>query len=252
MKRGFDSYYGLFVGDDEEHTQRSKDTRRSNGFNRKERRKKRQGREIRNNNYKKVKTGQKITKDKRQEWIKKNKKYKGKGNSKQKKFYNKKKNGKQPSIKKQQNKEKVNTNPSRKSSKFGSNIYGSKAIEIIKSAKKTKPFFIYLALLTKSYPREVLKKRGDMETAVAENRRNKLSEMDESVEEIVRALKASDQYSNTVIFFISDNGARASVDSENRNNPNYPLRGSKGTVYEGGTKVPAFIHSPHLKTERKR
>merc|ERR1719402_1882898 len=27
-------------------------------------------------------------------------------------------------------------------------------------------------------------------------------------------------------------------------NPNYPLKGFKGPVYEGGTKVPAFIHSP--------
>ena len=91
-----------------------------------------------------------------------------------------------------------------------------------------------------------------MDEAVAENRRKKLSEMDESVKQIVKALKTSGHYSNTVIFFISDNGARAMLDTENTNNPNYPLRGSKGTVYEGGTKVPAFIHSPCLKTERNR
>merc|ERR1719244_1191189 len=28
--------------------------------------------------------------------------------------------------------------------------------------------------------------------------------------------------------------------------PNYPLRAHKGTIYEGGTKVPCFIHSPLL------
>ena len=42
------------------------------------------------------------------------------------------------------------------------------------------------------------------------------------------------------------------LDTENTNNPNYPLRGSKGTVYEGGTKVPAFIHDPRLKTGSNR
>ena len=45
---------------------------------------------------------------------------------------------------------------------------------------------------------------------------------------------------------MSDNGGRAVPGGDSRSSPNHPLRGSKGSVYEGGTKVPGFIHSPLL------
>ena len=59
-------------------------------------------------------------------------------------------------------------------------------------------------------------------------------------------LKESGHYNNTIILFISDNGARQMP--KGLSSPNSPLRGYKGSVYEGGTKVPAFLHSPLLNT----
>ena len=54
------------------------------------------------------------------------------------------------------------------------------------------------------------------------------------------------QYENTVIIFMSDNGGRFIKKASNADNPNFPLRGFKNTIYEGGTRVPGFIHSPLL------
>ena len=276
------------MGDDDEHTQITQESKRRARVEKKENMRSRKGREI--HNYKKRKNMIKGIKEKNKYWNKNKKKYNqekepSKEKTKHTKLHSKKKKtknkGKQPNNKKKKTnnqgkkpnkitkvkknnqitrpqkpskEEKIRQQLLRKPTKFGSNIYGSKAIDVIKSAKKEKPFFIYLALFTKSYPREVSNRRGNinMEEAVAENRRKKLSEMDESVKQIVKALQTSGYYSNTVIFFISDNGARAMLDTENTNNPNYPLRGSKGTVYEGGTKVPAFIHSPRLKAGSNR
>ncbi|XP_023324509.1 arylsulfatase I [Eurytemora carolleeae] len=61
--------------------------------------------------------------------------------------------------------------------------------------------------------------------------------------QIVNVLKKTDQYQNTVLLFLSDNGAKFDKKEEDFN---YPLKGFKGTLYEGGTKIPAFIHSPLL------
>ena len=71
-----------------------------------------------------------------------------------------------------------------------------------------------------------------------------------TIGDIVDLLKESGHYNNTIIFFISDNGGRQMP--ENMLSPNYPLRGYKGSVYEGGTKVPAFIHSPLLSNSGHR
>ena len=69
--------------------------------------------------------------------------------------------------------------------------------------------------------------------------------MDKAVAAVVQSLKEEGVYGNTVLVFMSDNGGRMMVESLGKDdNPNFPLKGYKGTVYEGGTKVPAFIHSP--------
>ena len=63
--------------------------------------------------------------------------------------------------------------------------------------------------------------------------------MDEGVGKIIQSLKKIGQYENTIILFISDNGA-------NRFGNNGGLKGYKAGVYEGGTRVPAIFSYPDL------
>ena len=67
--------------------------------------------------------------------------------------------------------------------------------------------------------------------------------LDQYVGELVATLKSIDQYDNTIFFVASDNGG--CYQSGGRNGG---LRGCKGTLFEGGTRVDAFLHSPLLPT----
>ena len=127
-------------------------------------------------------------------------------------------------------------------------------MKIINNSSPSEPFLIYMALFTKTYPRKLKKSvsRKRKERAKLRDHQTKVKNMDKSVAEIVSALKTSGHYNNTVILFLSDNGGRQVTTQGRRNNPNYPLRGSKGSLYEGGTKVPGFLHSPLFSSTGRR
>jgi len=69
------------------------------------------------------------------------------------------------------------------------------------------------------------------------------SMLDDLVGNVIEKLKNTGLYDNTIFVFSSDNGGMASAQVGN-----YPYRGFKTSPLEGGTKVPAFIHSPLLPT----
>ena len=66
--------------------------------------------------------------------------------------------------------------------------------------------------------------------------------MDSAIGQVVAALKESGLYNDTLIVFTGDNGGQIFSGGNN-----WPLRGNKGTLWEGGTRVPGFIHAPFLK-----
>ena len=74
-----------------------------------------------------------------------------------------------------------------------------------------------------------------------EQRRAMITAVDEAVGKIIEKLQDTGSYNNTVIIFLSDNGSPMPGSGANQ-----PFRGMRGTLEEGGVRVPAFISSPLL------
>ena len=107
------------------------------------------------------------------------------------------------------------------------------AVKFIKSNRE-KPFFVYLPHAFVHHPRaatsEFMAKAKDETEA-------QIEEVDWSVGEILETLREEKLAEKTLVLFTSDNGgARGCV--------NLPLRGGKGSVFEGGMREPTVVWWP--------
>lgn len=114
--------------------------------------------------------------------------------------------------------------------------------------KTNKPFFLYLPHEAPHAPYQkridkVLRTVGKAGTepvikdSIPSIYKEMVEVMDKGIGEIVQTLKETGQYENTILVFLSDNGA-------NNKGDNGELRGHKASVYEGGSRVPAIICYP--------
>ena len=105
---------------------------------------------------------------------------------------------------------------------------------------RPQPVFIYLSFFSKSYSAY----QGEAQREQSKPKQIRL--MDRTVGRLTEILKNERVFNNCVIFFISDNGSRG------RSGERVALRGQKGSLYEGGTRVPAFLHSARYQRKHYR
>lgn len=67
-----------------------------------------------------------------------------------------------------------------------------------------------------------------------------VTQMDDAIGKVLRKLDDIGASDNTIVIFFSDNGGGGAAN-------NFPLRGKKGDMFEGGIRVPAIIRLPGLK-----
>ncbi|MCL7762965.1 sulfatase-like hydrolase/transferase [Polaribacter sp. Z014] len=113
------------------------------------------------------------------------------------------------------------------------------------AAKKEDPFFLYLAYNAPHTPLEAKEEDLKLFAHIKDKKRRTYAAMvyavDRGVKKIIETLKATNQFDNTLIIFMSDNGGKTTSGANN-----FPLKEGKGSVYEGGFRVPMFMHWPNV------
>jgi arylsulfatase A-like enzyme len=122
---------------------------------------------------------------------------------------------------------------------YTTHLLAKEAARLIKAYGGKKPLFLYVPFNAVHAPHQVPEEYTRPYANLQGQRKlyaGMLAAMDEAVGQIVAAVEESGQRGNTLFVFSSDNGGPA----PGRVTSNGPLRAAKGTVYEGGVRVPAF------------
>jgi len=139
---------------------------------------------------------------------------------------------------------------------YSTTLIQDRAVEIIANHEESKPLFMYVPFQAVHMPVEVPEIYENMYSEIQSSKRRKflgmVTAMDDAVGNITEALKSANLYDNTVIVFLSDNGGAVKgwLPFQDGGANNWPLRGAKITLFEGGTRTVSFVHSPKYLSPR--
>jgi arylsulfatase A-like enzyme len=132
---------------------------------------------------------------------------------------------------------------------FNTDVFFDETMNFIKENKE-EPFFVYLATNVPHGPMNVLQEWRDAYDNQDFELRAKpwgdtkdlfatLTRFDENMGRLRNFLKTNNIDENTILIFLTDNGSANGTHIFNDG-----MRGGKGSLYDGGHRVPCFIHWP--------
>ena len=120
---------------------------------------------------------------------------------------------------------------------------GQEAVNLIRKADRSRPFFLYYATYAVHTPLQaeadlIQKYKGKPATETHHNPvyAALVEAMDRNVGRVLQAIKDCGLEENTLIIFTTDNGGVYNISKQ------WPLRAGKGSFYEGGIRVPLVIY----------
>lgn len=135
---------------------------------------------------------------------------------------------------------------------YQTELLAREANAFISKQKAGSPFFLYLAFGAPHYPMIAPKRFVDRLPASMDRDRRMHAAMVESLDENIGSVMATLKqrgFENTIVYFQSDNGATWELRADHagreyRGGSNGIYRASKGSLFEGGTRVPAILRWP--------
>ncbi|CRK98040.1 CLUMA_CG011409, isoform A [Clunio marinus] len=145
--------------------------------------------------------------------------------------------------------------------RYATDLFTDEAVNLISKHDTKDPLFLVLSHLAPhagnefpdnplEAPVEEIKKFDYIKDPKRRTLAAMISVMDQGIGRVVTALNDKGIMNETIILFYSDNGGPTEGQHSTAAS-NHPLRGQKGTAYEGGCRVVACIYSPLIKRPQR-
>jgi len=125
---------------------------------------------------------------------------------------------------------------------YSMDVYEERAKTVIENHDQETPLFLYLAIQAPHYPYYAPVRNMDSDcTGDRCTMQGMVRGLEGMLEGVINKMKSVGMWEDTILIFHSDNGALESVVQSN-----YPLRGWKKYLWDGGVRTAAFVYSPNV------